>query len=280
MAWLTKRHWDSVGRGMSRSARAVVFHVGAASAGLGATLVVSSCDPNVIAPLPSPEQPDDDRIITSSLTAVSDTSSDFLVAVVGFEGAVGKAATVELTNPRTGKVVEVLATASGGFSAAPYGRADDVIEVRQVDAQGARSEPLTLRVAAYEPPKAEATAGAEAGPPSAPAFQDDSREPDASGGTEAAKRLDVIWQYSDGVLRIDAAPGFTTPGDIVILADNDTGVVVAASADDVGAARLEVNAEVGDEMLLFNQDAGNSALTSPAVRFFVPEPGTEGGTDT
>ncbi len=246
-----------------------------------AVAVLWGCEPGVIAPLPSPEQPDDDRIITSSLTASEDTETDTLVAVVGFDGAVSGSQTVELTNRRTGKVLTARTTEAGGFSAAAYGRSLDTLELRAVADDGRKSEAVELVVTAYAAPEITAQGEPTAGPPMAPGFQEDADN--AGGGAvddTKSQRLDVIWQYANGVLSIDASPGFTSPGDIVILANNATGGVVAVAADGTGAAYLELEAEVGDEMLLFNQDAGNPGLTSPAVRFFVPEAGTPGGTDT
>lgn len=248
---------------------------------LGGLLVALSglwgCEPGVIAPLPSPDQPDDGRIITSSLTQSADPDTDVLVAVVGFEGAVDGAAGVEVSNVRTGRVVSVSASEGGSFSAAAYGRSDDTLEVRQLDAQGRKSEPVSLVVALY-PAKTAGAVGDPESPPAAPAFQDDTDA--ASGGTAENKRLDVIWQLVDGVLRLDANAGFTSPGDMVILANTQSGLVVSAAADATGAVRLELPAQPGDEMLLFNRATNNPSLTSPAVRFFVPSSGETGGTDT
>jgi hypothetical protein len=240
-----------------------------------ALLVASACEPGAIAPLPSPNPPDDDLIITSSLGLQAEEGKDDLIAVVGLDGAVNTAMAVEVTNVRTGRVDTTFASKSGSFSVGALGRADDVLELRQVDAAGQRSQPVSVAIYTYEAPSFEVTADKNDAFPAVPGFSEgtdagaggppDPEDPDG----QATARLPVIWSFESGTLTVDAAAGFTTPGAIVIVSNTKAGTVVAAPADADGAVRIVIAASVGDEILMFSRSSANPALTTPTIRYLV-----------
>lgn len=120
---------------------------------------ISSCDPNAIAPLPTPVSPDNDRIITSSLTAgeaTEDTTEpqavpERLVAIVGLPGAVAGDGEVLLVNQRTGLESRVPATGLGTFSAALFAVPSDIYALRYVSPDGAESDAIEVGVTQFDP---------------------------------------------------------------------------------------------------------------------------------
>ena len=110
-----------------------------------------SCDPQNIAPLPSPAEPDGTRVLLSSLTAGDPSTPDVnrLISVVGTPGAVGDVGTVEITNTRTGVLAVASATPAGTFAGKSYGQPGDTLELVYIDDSGYRSAVTSLDVLAY-----------------------------------------------------------------------------------------------------------------------------------
>ena len=110
-----------------------------------------SCDPQNIAPLPSPTEPDGTRVLLSSLTATEsdDTDANYLISVVGIPGAVENLGTVEITNTRNGLIHVATATEAGTFAGKSYGQAGDSLELVYIDNDGYRSAVTDLVVASY-----------------------------------------------------------------------------------------------------------------------------------
>lgn len=248
-----------------------------------ALLAWVSCDPSVISPLPSPiEEPDDNLILTSSLTAAA-PDEDFLVAVVGLPGAAAAGGTLEVLNTRTGAATTLSATDAGTFSAAVYGQAQDLIELRAVADSGEKSNAVVFEVREYQGKRAPTAGGvdaaAEPAPPNEEGFAE-GRAPDGAADPDdkddVTGRLPVYWWLEAGTLNIEGRAGFTSPNALVVAANNTRGTVDVSPADATGAAVLAIEASVGDEILLFTQSPENPTLTSPATRFFVPAARTGG----
>lgn len=131
-------------------------------------LMVASCDPTAIAPLPSPVQPDDDRIVMSSLTVDEGEPTERLVAVVGFDGAVTGLGDVEFTNTRSGATMTIPSTEVGAFTTAIFALPGDTFDVRFSTEEGLRSDATQLQVAIIMPAdgdRANIPAGGSAGEP-------------------------------------------------------------------------------------------------------------------
>lgn len=250
---------------------------------VGALLAWVSCEPGVISPLPSPiVEPDDSLILTSSLTAAA-PDEDFLVAVVGLPGATTSRGTIEVKNSRTGATKTLSATDAGTFSAAVYGQVDDQIELRAVADSGEKSDAVLFEIRQYtgiRSPTAGAT-DAEAEP--APPNEEDFAEGMAPGGAanpdnkdDVTGLLPVYWWLEAGTLNIEGRAGFTSPNVLVVASNATRGTVDVSPADSTGAVVLAIEAEVGDEILLFTQSPDNPTLTSPATRFLVPAPRSSG----
>lgn len=257
--------------------------------------VVTSCDPAVIAPLPSPVRPDEDRITTSSLGLTTDTSTDSLVAVVGLPGAVSEAGDVRVTNERTGVENVFLATEVGTFSATVYGRAGDELTLVYIDADSRESEPLELTINEYPDEKDEPTNGGVTGEPASPPMVPGSgfEFGDSDGGGQCTEpdcetpepnapddRLAVIWSFDGTELHVEGGEGFTTPNANVVVSNHSTGMVAVVNATDKGAARIDIPASVGDQIIMFAQSSIDASLTSPAITFTVPKAGQSAGTET
>ena len=119
-------------------------------------LVSLSCDPETIAPLPTPETPDGDRILLSSLTVAEDVGAEVpgLVAMVGLPGAVEGTGEVRLHNARSGESFVISSTAAGTFTTSLMALPGDPLEVRFAIDTGAESEPAVVAVGKYDEERA------------------------------------------------------------------------------------------------------------------------------
>lgn len=264
-------------------------------------------EPGVIAPLPSPIAPDNDKIISSSLTVdpAAEKPQDRPVAVVGLEGAVVEAGQVEITNARTGAVANYDTTDAGSFSAVALGQPGDELELIYVDLDGGRSESTRVTIGVILPQRDDALQGAgepPEGPPDFSAIPGDENETDvgAGGGTpcpegetdcdgyeegngetdpntpsagtdgdDAGKTtLAATTSLENGELRIMAGPGFTAPGSIVVFANHTSGAAHATTADSAGGLTIIFPAEVGDEIHMIGQNP-TTGETNAFVQFIV-----------
>ncbi len=156
---------------------------------MASALVMASCEPpGAIAPLPSPLEPDDDKIITSSLMRASDSEAaeEKLVAVVGFDGAVEGEGMVRLVNLRNRVVDEYDSTISGSFSAAVLALPDDSYDVVYITADGRESKPVRLTVAAIEQADRDSDTLVEVDDPQVPAGGGGDDNPDEQPNTGEA----------------------------------------------------------------------------------------------
>jgi hypothetical protein len=119
---------------------------------LAAGLAALGCDLSVIAPLPSPHQPDEEKIVTSSLMLeASDAApTERLVAVVGFDGAVEGTGTVRFVNRRTAAEATFNAAQGGTFAASLFAIPGDEFDVVYVTEDDRVSEATVLSVRALD----------------------------------------------------------------------------------------------------------------------------------
>ncbi len=250
------------------------------------TILCLGCEPDAIAPLPSPVEPDGTRILLSSLTAVEteDNEENRLVSVVGTPGAVDAMGAVEITNVRTNETVSAVASIVGTFAGRAYGRPDDELRLIYVNAEGRRSRATNITISEYSPASSLAAPDASNQPtiPGAPSESSESTDAEpcaaededcltAGGGTtEGGEEIDWVASFSNGIVTLQGPIGFADQDSIVIVSNLNTGAVISANVDtDSGAIRVEIPAENGDTLLVFAQDSEDASLTSPAVQFLV-----------
>ena len=253
--------------------------------------------------------PDDAQILTSSspLTVESDADAP-RVAIIGLAGAVAGAGEVQLTNRRSGAKSNAATADLGTFVTQVFAYAKDEVEVVYIDGHGTESEPTVLVVGEYpQAEDSETTGGAiglegepaqsYAGPKriSAASTRDDAVEPDAptpcegedcqgtsdptdenppaSGGGDGdngkaneVKPLKAVPTGNPGEYEL---AGYTSPLDIVILANETSGAIYSASAAADGAFSVVFPAVAGDRLVLFAQSANDGTLTSPAQELVV-----------
>ncbi len=288
------------------------------------TCIGLGCDPNVIAPIPSPIAPDEDKIVTSSL--MLEVENEQPVAVVGFDGAVEGTGVVKLFNRRNGIESLVPTTRDGSFATAVSALPRDVFEVSYVDGDRV-SEPVEItiealdannkRVSEYEPlvdevenppegtssnpdgeknedrddhaPPVNVGGGGTAGAVDCEAGEEEADPCDGDGADEPATEPDpapdtptdeqnnfsgnsaptILTGFKDGLFRLEGTAGSTWPGANLIFANQTTGDAVQVTANEYGAFVVEIEAELGDEIMFFSQNPENPTVTGPAQFFTV-----------
>ena len=250
------------------------------------TVLCLGCEPEAIAPLPSPVEPDGTRILLSSLTAVEteDNEENRLVSVVGTPGAVNDVGAVEITNVRTNEMVSAVASTLGTFAGRAYGRPDDGLRLVYVNAEGRRSRATNITISEYSPASSLAATDASNQPtvPGAPPESSESTDAEpcaaededclaaGSDTPEGGEEIDWVASFSNGIVTLQGPIGFADQDSIVIVSNLNTGAVISANVNtDTGAVRVEIPAENGDVLLVFAQDSEDANLTSPAVEFLV-----------
>lgn len=119
-------------------------------------MAILSCDPSVIAPLPSPIEPDEDRIVTSSLPMAVESGGEpveRLVAIIGFDGAVEGLGKVRFTKVRTRAEVSYPSSDAGSFTASVVALPGDELDVVYENEDGRESDPIRIVVDQFALPE-------------------------------------------------------------------------------------------------------------------------------
>ena len=237
---------------------------------IGLMRAAVGCDPQTIAPLPSPftPPPDGTNILLSSLTA--EEHADRLVAIVGFDKAVAGQGDVKIVNTRTGAGLQYASTKSGTFAAAFEAQAGDALAVSFVR-EGVESESIEVTV----PSVVEQKTSTNSPPPRAGADPDgdDFEGTPAAPQTDAATEvrvLPVIVSQGDGTVTITSDNGFIDPQTWLVIANLTLGTVNNTLSDSNGRINDTFPGYPGDEIAFFSQSAEHPELTSPVVKTQIP----------
>lgn len=245
---------------------------------IGLTRAAIGCDPQDIAPLPSPitPPPDGEQLLLSSLTVGEE--AERLVAIVGFEHAVTGRGDVKIVNTRTQAGLQYASTDKGTFAATFQARAGDGLEVSFI-LNGVESEPVAVKVPAVVEKKA---GGGPMPPEPGPGPDDDGDNHQASpmepatdtafegSGVDGKRVIPVIVSQGDGTVHLTSDPGFIDPKTWLVIANLSTGAVTTTLSDAYGAVDVWFSGESGDEIAFFSQSTADPSLTSPVVKAQIP----------
>jgi hypothetical protein len=246
---------------------------------------LTACEPDAIAPLPSPVAPDDTRIFTSSLTIEGTSSEPELIAVVGMNECVAGSGDLRIVHTETDTEHLVATTDTGSFSTTLKARPGDSLTLQYINSDGVESEAVTIAVPSYEPTQ-RSTSRRNTGepdesnpaPPSPPKVYEDAQEncvgSNCVGGTDNPETdtdtLNIDMWVENGVLYLSGDAGFATADSRIILTNLATGQVAEGQADSEGALDIHIPAKQGDKVALFSHHHDHHNLTSPAVLMDVP----------
>jgi len=238
----------------------------------GLSLMVISCGPNTIAPLPSPAPvPSPLNILVSSLTVDENKPKERLVAIVGTSGAVEGLGEVRLSIARKAVSNMIPTTEDGAFCSALMAIPGDVILVSFINTSQEESEPIELVVSSYTSPELLIGGGMDTErtaetPPQQVGTPN--RMPQANTGDVVLPGLTLA--YADGIAQFTSTPSFIGNGELLIIANEGDGAIYSTNADETGAIAISFPASPGDSIILFSQNPLNPELTSPAQSVLIP----------
>lgn len=208
-------------------------------------------------PMPSPEKPDQGRVLVSATDPLRQDGPVDTVGVIGLPRAAPKAGFIVLHQLLTGTVTTVHAAADGTFAAVLAASAGDRLELTFKElADGPESDPVELNVVRWD----------AAAAPNSP-----TGNPAVGGATDAQLKASTPEASApDGTGRTHVTGTGLTPGDIAAIGNVRTGQVLEVTVPLDGKVEVALAAAVNDTIVVIVRNP-TTGLTSKVASLSVPQ---------